>query len=800
MIQTVSSFRSTSQLHLPVSVANPSVPCWMDVNSFPFSSNDIERIVRSSFGEWEAVETSYLRFGEQGTGTFRGDISDGRNAILYDLDGSDLQIPQGTGIIAITRTYWDGSGNITEADIVFNGQEIDFSVNASSTPRGQVDLQNTMTHEIGHFLGLDHSGLVGPSAQRPTMNTFNDPNGPREARSLEADDRAGISVIYPSAAASSLGRLSGRVTRPDGSGGFGVHVVAYRANTSTFVASTLTGATEDGAYEIGGLPAGDYQLRIEPLSGAVDYESFGGIYNSRFDIAFSPEYYDNAVSQQDAPVLALTAGQRMAGLDFVIGPFGSQHPIIALVDVPVSSPDETGTYPVRVLVTDDGEIASVTVHYTVDDGIERSLVMRQTSSEFSAELPGQSAATSIAYRITATDDEGLVSSYPESGTNRFTIIAFSGEPVLYVALRNENAIAVIDTGPSVEVARIPVGNTPLSVVLTSDGHHLFVANSGANDGTTGEGVWAIDTRTHRVVSKIETGAGPLDMDLSADGRSLYVTNSKEGSVSILSTLNHVVLRTLPDITFGAGPYGIVDTPDGRLWVTDLNANALLQVDSQTGSVLATTQVVASPRSLAVSPSGDRIYVAGFQGDISVVSPSSGDVILTYDTGTVDRIFRVVVSPSGDRVYASDTENARLLVFETDRLAHSIAASPGSENARDIGVSSDGKWVFLSNQDSDEIVTIEAASGTVASILNVPGGPRGIAVRSAPLGISFDVNVATQSDFDGNGEVAFTDFLLFAGAFGASSTDAVYDQRFDLDADFQVGFSDFLIFAAVFGRL
>jgi YVTN family beta-propeller protein len=394
----------------------------------------------------------------------------------------------------------------------------------------------------------------------------------------------------------------------------------------------------------------------------------------------------------------------------------------------------------------------------------------------------------------------LVSSYPESGTNRFNIIAFFGEPVLYVALRNENAIAVIDTGPSVEVARIPVGNTPLSVVLTSDGHHLFVANSGANDGTTGEGVWAIDTRTHRVVSKIETGAGPLDMDLSADGRSLYVTNSKEGSVSILSTLNRVVLRTLPDITFGAGPYGIVDTPDGRLWVTDLNANALLQVDSQTGSVLATTQVVASPRSLAVSPSGDRIYVAGFQGDISVVSPSSGDVILTYDTGTVDRIFRVVVSPSGDRVYASDTENARLLVFETDRLAHSIAASPGSENARDIGVSSDGKWVFLSNQDSDEIVTIEAASGTVASILNVPGGPRGIAVRSAPLGISFDVNVATQSDFDGNGEVAFTDFLLFAGAFGASSTDAVYDQRFDLDADFQVGFSDFLIFAAVFGRL
>ena len=50
-----------------------------------------------------------------------------------------------------------------------------------------------------------------------------------------------------------------------------------------------------------------------------------------------------------------------------------------------------------------------------------------------------------------------------------------------------------------------------------------------------------------------------------------------------------------------------------------------------------------------------------------------------------------------------------------------------------------------------------------------------------------------ADFDGDGQVGFTDFLLFANAFGGS------DPRFDLDASGQVDFADFLLFVNHFGR-
>lgn len=56
----------------------------------------------------------------------------------------------------------------------------------------------------------------------------------------------------------------------------------------------------------------------------------------------------------------------------------------------------------------------------------------------------------------------------------------------------------------------------------------------------------------------------------------------------------------------------------------------------------------------------------------------------------------------------------------------------------------------------------------------------------------------NADFDGDGEVGFADFLLFASVFGKASGDSGYSPQFDLDSDGEVGFSDFLAFAVRFG--
>ena len=61
------------------------------------------------------------------------------------------------------------------------------------------------------------------------------------------------------------------------------------------------------------------------------------------------------------------------------------------------------------------------------------------------------------------------------------------------------------------------------------------------------------------------------------------------------------------------------------------------------------------------------------------------------------------------------------------------------------------------------------------------------------------SIAPSPDFDGNGKVGFSDFVLFAGAYGTHSGQANFDSKFDLDGDGRVGFSDFVLFAGAYGK-
>ena len=51
----------------------------------------------------------------------------------------------------------------------------------------------------------------------------------------------------------------------------------------------------------------------------------------------------------------------------------------------------------------------------------------------------------------------------------------------------------------------------------------------------------------------------------------------------------------------------------------------------------------------------------------------------------------------------------------------------------------------------------------------------------------------RADFNGDGRVAFGDFLFFTSVFGNQQGQANFDSKFDLDGDSSVRFSDFLIF-------
>ena len=156
---------------------------------------------------------------------------------------------------------------IVDADIVFNPGEA-FST-TTPTLSGDFDVQSTVTHEIGHLLGLDHSGIANA-----IMYPFGDTTSTGQPRVLAIDDAVGVAFLYPSSNfASATGTISGQVTL-SGSGIFAAHVIAIDAASGNAVVDGLTDTS--GKYNLVGVPPGNYDVLALPLVGIYDLSHFGG--------------------------------------------------------------------------------------------------------------------------------------------------------------------------------------------------------------------------------------------------------------------------------------------------------------------------------------------------------------------------------------------------------------------------------------------------------------------------------------------------------------------------------------------
>ena len=278
-----------------------------------------ETSIRNSIRSWNDVSGTTMTLVEDSSSASqaRADwVATDTHLVYFDEANASGFFPGGSGIVAITPVWFFSNGAITDADILFNGSQFTFTTDAASSA---MDVEDVVTHELGHFLGLDHSGIVGA-----TMYPFVSGNVTAH-RSLSDDEGNGMRDVYPAGASASL---TGTILRlSDSSAVPGAWVVARDANGRTRGADL---SDVSGNFELRGLGAGTYTVYASPLDNPVSAGNLTAGHSIVTD--FEPAFYGLSASVGATSTLAL--GSLFVDIDVSVnlGLTGDALPVVAIAD------------------------------------------------------------------------------------------------------------------------------------------------------------------------------------------------------------------------------------------------------------------------------------------------------------------------------------------------------------------------------------------------------------------------------------------------------------------------------------
>lgn len=254
---------------------------------------------------------------------------------------------------------------------------------------------------------------------------------------------------------------------------------------------------------------------------------------------------------------------------------------------------------------------------------------------------------------------------------------------------------------------------------------LIVLNKSANS------VMFIDPIAMKVTSSLPTGEGPHEIAISPDGKWAYVANyghQKNGnSIDVFDVEKKALLKRI-DLGALQRPHGL-STRQGKLYFTLEVNRAVGRYDELSGKV---DWVVGTGESathmLVTTPDNKRAYttniLSGTVTCINIGAPPTPEHIRHIKIGNKPE--GIGITPDGKQVWVGDNETGTISIIETVSNTVSSSFQVGKMPIR-IQFTPDGKKALISDPPTDEVVVIDASTKNILHRIKIEGAPVGLVI-------------------------------------------------------------------------
>ncbi|MDE0103541.1 MAG: PQQ-dependent catabolism-associated beta-propeller protein [Bryobacterales bacterium] len=245
---------------------------------------------------------------------------------------------------------------------------------------------------------------------------------------------------------------------------------------------------------------------------------------------------------------------------------------------------------------------------------------------------------------------------------------------VYVALGDDNAIAVIDAQTLKVERKIPAGSDPEAFAVHQDGT-IYLSNE--DEGLAS----ALDPSTGEILAEIKVGLEPEGVGVSPDGKQVLVTSESSNMVHVISVSEK---KLVANILVGARPREVAFSPDGTVfWVTSEVAGHVSKVDRASNKVVAVNNRLrreinprVKPKGVLLSHDGSRLYISLGRGNaVAALDPDTLAVQATAEVGV--RAWGLALSRDGKRLYTANGPDATVSVVDTESMKE-VATIPTGE--------------------------------------------------------------------------------------------------------------------------